>query len=113
MKDYRLTAPPRVAAVGFGPGRGGSRLPAYQGSPWTAMGGPAPPTSSSNPISAAVAGALGQASNGLQIALGVALVGAALLLVISQTSAGAAAGSAGKGAARLGLRAVPIVGALA
>lgn len=118
MKDYRITAPPRIAAVGYGPGQGGfgasgangARPPAYHGSPWSAMGGP---SSSGNPISDAIAGFLAGAVNSAQIALGVALVGTALLIVLSQTSAGRAAGGAAKGGARLGLRAVPVVGALA
>lgn len=111
MRDYRIFAPPRVAAVGFGPGRGGGfQLPAYTGSPWPAVGGP---SSTSNPISDAINGALASTLSGLQIALGVLLVGTAILILVSQTSAGATAGAVGKGAARRGLRAIPGVGVLA
>lgn len=114
MKNYHVSAPPRLAAVGFGGGPGVSvRAPAYYGSPWTAMGGPSSSSSSNNPIQDAIANALGATQSGLQIALGVLLVGTALLIVISQTSAGATAGAVGKGAARRGLRAIPGVGILA
>ncbi len=112
MKNYLVSAPPRLAPVGFGPGAGGSRLPAYQGSPWSAMGGPSS-NSSGNPISDAIAGFLGSATSALQVGLGFLLVGTAVLIVLSQTSAGSAAGAVGKGAARRSLRAIPGVGILA
>lgn len=110
MKNYRISAPSRIAAVGFGPGRGGSL--SYAGSPWTvpAIGGP---SSSGNPLSDAIASFQASALSSAQIALGALLVGTALLIVLSQTSAGSAAGAVGKGAARRGLRAIPGVGILA
>jgi len=111
VKDYRVSAPPRLAAVGFGGGPStAGRFPTYQGSPWRPMGGS---SSSGNPITDAITNALGSTLSGLQIALGVLLVGTALLILVSQTSAGAAAGTVGKGAARRGLRAIPGVGILA
>jgi hypothetical protein len=111
VKNYRISAPPRIAAVGFGPGRGGS--PPYAGSPWTVPGSVGGPSSSGNPRSDAIASFQASALSSAQIALGALLVGTALLIVLSQTSAGSAAGAVGKGAARRGLRAIPGVGILA
>lgn len=64
-------------------------------------------------FSSAWSGFLGSAVNAGEVALGVGLLLLALGIVISQTSGGQAAGRVGAGAARRGLRAVPVVGALA
>jgi hypothetical protein len=60
-----------------------------------------------------VQGFLASGVSAAQVALGTALIAVALLMLVSQTSAGGAAGSAVAGGARRGLRFIPGIGALA
>lgn len=120
MKDYRVASPSR-----FGPpigadtaGAGGRRWArmglggAYNmpGVVYQRVGGPGDLGSM---FSSAWSGFLGQGLNAAEVALGAILLLAALGIVISQTSAGRAAGAAGGGAVRRGARFIPGVGALA
>lgn len=122
MRDRRVAAPSR-----FGPpigadtaGAGGRRWVrsdlglggAYSapGAIYQRVGGPGDLGSM---FASAWSGFLNQGLNAAEIALGTALLLAALAIVISQTSAGRAAGAAGGGAVRRGARFIPGVGALA
>jgi len=117
VKDYRVQAPARITSAGHGAraswsGYGGLGGAYYQ--PGSAMiGGPSDNSSSSNPITAAINAFQAGALEAAMVGLGALLIATAFLIVISQTPAGRAAGSAAKGGARLGLRAVPGVGILA
>jgi hypothetical protein len=110
VKDYRVQAISRISAVGHG-ARSSWAPPAVGGAyyrPGMAIGGP-----SSNPITDAIASFQAGALNAAMVGLGVLLIATAVLILISQTSAGAAAGGVGKAGARRGLRAIPGVGILA
>ena len=111
MKDYRVQAISRISMVGHG-ARSSWAPPAYGGAyyrPGAAVGGP----SSGNPITDAINAFQAGALEAAMVGLGVLLIATAFLIIVSQTSAGAAAGSVGMGAARRGLRAIPGVGILA
>lgn len=122
MRDYRVASPSR-----FGPpigadisGAGGRRWArtdlglggAYSapGAIYQRVGGPGDLGSM---FSTAWSSFLNQGLNAAEVALGAILLLAALGIVISQTSAGRAAGAAGGGAVRRGARFIPGVGALA
>ena len=93
MKVYKVAAPGRLA---------------FAGGPARAVGGP-----SDNPLGQAWQGFIDSGVIVGQVALGVGLLGMALLIVLAQTSAGQAAGGLAGGAARRGLKAIPGVGVIA
>jgi hypothetical protein len=114
---FRVAAPARVHPMGvdLARGSGGPAASAPVDSP-AATQATLASSPSSNPldaVSSAWAGFLASGVASAQVALGAALVGVALLILVSQTSAGAAAGRGAAGGARRALRFVPVVGALA
>ncbi len=103
----------RQAPARYGVGAG-----APSASPRAATPAQTPPSSSgdSGPlsgISSAVAGFLASGVAAAQVALGAGLLGVGLLLLVSQTSAGAQLGRTAAAGARRGARLIPGVGALA
>jgi hypothetical protein len=95
-----------------GPTASPSLGPSSLGSP-PASASSSSSASTSNPISSAISAVLADALGAAQVAGGITLLGLGLLLVLSQTSAGAAAGRGAVGGARRAARLIPGVGVLA
>lgn len=118
MKNYSISGPSRFGPpTGLGPsGRRWSRIVA-------GIGGERPGRVVVNPMGFGGAGDplsaitdtwnkfLADSVDVTQVALGAVLLLAGLLILISATSAGQTVGRGAAGAARRGLRAVPVVGA--
>lgn len=110
MKQYLVSGPSRLSAsAGFDVGRGGRNRARALGGYYPGVGGGDPLSG----IKDAWDHFLASGVDVGQIALGSVLLGAGLLILLSQTSAGAGAGRLAGGVTRRGLRAVPVVGALA